>query len=210
MIIEQYNIKLKRLTIDDIELVRNWRNNWKIRKTMAYKSYITKSMQLKWFNSINNKNNYYFIIEHNDNKIGLINSKNVDINNMCGEGGIFIWDENIEHPYIPIFASLCLLNTVFYTIGIFNKSFIQVLSSNYRAIKYNQSLGYILVPGQQKVKNQYYILTKEDYEKKAIKFNKIAQKLTNDYEMPRINGQISDKNLDKINEVLILANKNEF
>ena len=45
MIIEQYNVKLYRLTFEDIELVRNHRNSHKIQQYMAYKKTITKKMQ---------------------------------------------------------------------------------------------------------------------------------------------------------------------
>lgn len=188
MIIEQYGIRLIRLQEEDIELVRFWRNHPKIKTKMAFKKHITQKMQLQWFNSINNRFNYYFIIEHKDKKIGLINTKNINFEAKYGEGGIFIWEENLEHEFVSVFASLCFINYHFLVLQKSNKSFIQILKTNEKAINYNQKLGYVLIPGQENVKNQYYILTKEDYLKKTKKLNKIAQKITGDYALPRVSG----------------------
>ena len=38
---EKYGITLKRLTVDKIELVRNWRNDPKISQYMEFRDYIT-------------------------------------------------------------------------------------------------------------------------------------------------------------------------
>lgn len=206
MIVEQYGIKLKRLNYADIEMVRHWRNSPDIRDKMAFKKYITKRKQQEWFNSIDNKWNYYFLIEYKGKDIGLINSKNVNLSEMYGEGGIFIWEENIDNEYAPVLVSLCFLNTVFFLLKLFNKSFIQILKDNKRAINFNRSLGYVLIPRQEKIENQYYVLTKEDYIQKTEKLRKVAEKLTNDYSLPRISGEVSDRNLNEINNLLKMKN----
>lgn len=202
MIIEQYGIRLKRLTHGDIELVRQWRNHPDIRKTMAYRKYITRDMQEKWFASIDNALNYYFLIEYKGRDIGVINTKNINLDEMYGEGGIFIWEKASENEFAGVLASLCFLNAVFFILKIFNKSFIQVLRTNGKATAFNRSLGYVLVPGQPKNKNPYYILTREDYESKTRLLRKTAAKMTNDQELPRVEGRISDKNLPEINRIL--------
>jgi hypothetical protein len=76
--IEQYGVKLRRLQIEDIELVRFWRNQEHVVKNMEFKRQITSEEQLIWFNSINNIANYYFMIEFEGKDIGVINVKNVD------------------------------------------------------------------------------------------------------------------------------------
>ena len=73
MIVEQYGVTYSRVTEADIELIRHWRNQPFIRDTMQFKEYITPEMQKKWFERINNKYNYYFLIEVDGNKRGLIN-----------------------------------------------------------------------------------------------------------------------------------------
>jgi len=202
MIIEQYGIRLKRLTAADIELVRQWRNHPEIRKYMAYKKYITPKMQQAWFASIDNKLNYYFLIEYKGKNIGVINAKNVDTIHMHGEGGIFIW-ENAEDEYAGVLASLCLLNAVFYVLELFNKSFVRILRSNPKAIGFNSALGYGLLPGQEKHKNPYYLLTREDYEAKTKRLRETVAKLTGDYALlPKVSGEVSEKNLEEVNGFL--------
>lgn len=202
LIIEQYGIKLKRLTHDKIELVRKWRNHPDIRKRMGYKKHITKSMQEKWFESIDNKHNYYFLIEYQDKNIGVINAKNINLSEKYGEGGIFIWEHNLDNEFVSVLASLCFINAQFFVLKMSNKSFVQILKDNPKAIQFNKALGYVLVPGQEKVKNQYYVLTKEDYEHKTKKIRVFAAKFTNDSELPRAYGEVSEKNFDEINEIL--------
>ena len=62
MIVEQYGLRYLRVTKNDLELLRYWRNQQYIRDTMQFKEYITPDMQKSWFEKINNKSNYYFII----------------------------------------------------------------------------------------------------------------------------------------------------
>jgi UDP-4-amino-4,6-dideoxy-N-acetyl-beta-L-altrosamine N-acetyltransferase len=202
MIVEQYGIRLKRISYQDIELIRYWRNHPDIRNRMAFKKHISAKMQEEWFKSIDNKYNYYFLIEHKGKNIGVINSKNINLKEMYGEGGIFIWEKDIEDEFVAVLASLCFLNAVFYVLKIFNKSFIQVLKDNPRAIKFNRSLGYVLLPNQEKVMNQYYVLTKEDYTLKTFDLQKTASKITKDFEPPRLIGESSENNLIEINEIL--------
>lgn len=201
MIIEQYNIRLRRINRDDIELIRQKRNLPEIRKFMAFKKYITPEMQLKWFESVNNPQNYYFMIETEGNAIGVINCKNVSEEMGYGEGGIFIWEKNLAIDFTPVFASLCLLNAIFVELAVFNKSFIQIMNHNKKAQYYNRSLGYVPVPGQ-KTKNPYFVLTKEDYLKKTRKINEVAKKMFPDSSTLKISGHPSENNLDHINEYL--------
>ena len=201
MIIEQYGIRLKRVEFNDIELIRRWRNDPTIRKVMEYKKRISKEMQQEWFQSINTPFNYYFLIMVGDEPIGVLNCKNINLEEGYGEGGIFVWKHNAGE-YTPVFASLCFLNVVFTELDIFNKSFIKVHKENKKAIVFNRSLGYVLVPGQQSRDFQYYVLTREDYKKKSQKWIKLAEKLSGDKGKPKIWGVPGPLNLDVINEKL--------
>lgn len=201
MIIEQYGVKLKRVEFEDIELIRKWRNHPDIRKNMMFKKHITKSMQEDWFHSINNPFNYYFLIEYRGTDIGVINCKNVNTIDGYGEGGIFIWKNNEKDEFAPVLASLCLLNAIFMVLNIYNKSFVRIVKTNRKAINFNKSLGYILLPNQEQLKAQFYLLTKEDYLKKTKKLNSIAAKLSGNNEL-KVYGKPSDNNALEINSIL--------
>ena len=144
MRISKYGISLIRLIEADFELVRKWRNDDEIRKFMNFRDYITKEMQLKWFESINTSDNFYYVIQYEGEKIGLVNDKNIDWNEKIAEGGLFIWDKRYINSTIPMKISLLMLELAYTLLG-WNKTIVKVRKDNPRALKYNESLGYIVV-----------------------------------------------------------------
>lgn len=207
LIIEQYGVKLVRLQKEHIELVRYWRNQSDIANYMEYRNYITPKSQIKWFESINNKHNYYFIIEFDNKKVGLINSKDYSPEHGFGEGGIFIWDKHYISSYVAVYSTLCLLNFVFFTLQLKVKSTARILKNNSRAINYNQLIGYKLMPGQEDVDNQLYQLTLEDYIKHGSKLNKAAAQLNEGQSVLKYTGSVSDKNIEELNQLLSQAGR---
>ena len=165
MKLEKYDIVLNRLTHDKIEMIRNWRNSSKIARFMEFREYITPEMQEKWFKSIDNENNFFFIIEYEKKEIGLINIKDVDYEQKTGEGGIFIFDDAYLNSDVSFRANLCISDFFFETLGM-EKLIVHILSDNKRAIKYNLMFGYEKQPNQEKINNQLYCLEKEIYFKK--------------------------------------------
>jgi hypothetical protein len=202
LILEQFDVRLIRLQRDDLELVRNWRNSAHVRDNMVYKDYITEEMQNAWFESINNPNNYYFIIEFDSKKVGVINAKKFDKVQGFGEGGIFIGDQAYEHSFAAVYASLCLLNFVFYMLRDINKSHIRILKDNFRAIQYNKLLGYEWVEDSEDGLNEIYQLTKENYLVKGLKLNKAAAIFANGSSEMKLTGEPTEINMWEINELL--------
>ena len=141
MIVEQYGLIYSRVTEQDLETLRYWRNQSFIRDTMQFRDYITPTMQKSWFQKINNKYNYYFIIHHNNIKIGLINCKDSSENKVA-EGGIFIWDKSYWGTAIPVFASLTMLQAVFEVFQSGEISLATVALDNKLALDFNLKLGY--------------------------------------------------------------------
>jgi UDP-4-amino-4,6-dideoxy-N-acetyl-beta-L-altrosamine N-acetyltransferase len=202
IVLEQYGVKLVRLREKDIELVRYWRNQSDIANFMEYRDYITPSKQINWFKSINNKSNYYFIIEFHNRKVGLINSKNYNPELGFSEGGIFIWDKNYIDSFVAIYSTLCFLNFIFYYLKISKKSMARILKNNKRAIQYNKQIGYKLLPNQEDVVNQLYELSEEDYILMGGKLNRAAELLNKGNETLKYTGIICDENLEEVNVLL--------
>lgn len=175
----RFGITLRRITIDDIEMVRNARNA--VRHLMDFQEYITQEMQLKWFNSINNPNNFYYIIEYQNESVGLIHEKNVSIEPGVkyedSEGGIFLFDEKYYSSPAPVLAALTLIEKGFYIFGD-TESIIHIMKGNDAAVRFNQDLGYVLCEGQENKTKQKYILTKERFEEKTNKLRKAAIRLS--------------------------------
>lgn len=176
MELKGYGVILRRLTFDKIELVRQWRNNPKIQKYMEYREYITEEMQRKWFDRINNDNNYYFIIEYEGKEIGLINIRDINYETKTGEPGIFIWDDEYLNTDVPMRASFCQGDFIWGTLCL-EELHIHILKTNKKAIQYNKFFGYQLAPFQQNIENQEYILTRENMLSNAKKTDRLRKAL---------------------------------
>lgn len=200
MIIRQYGIEYERLKESDIELVRYWRNQSFIRETMQFNSIITKEMQLEWFKRINNAFNYYFLIIVNNEKIGLINCKDSNINSRTAEGGIFIWNKNYWGTHYPVLASLTTLQCVFEVFESGNNSIITILKNNKPALIYNKLLGYEIYAEDEKTYKLQ--LTKEKYFLKTIKYKRAAEILSNGSSKIEIIAEKSELLSDEINRYL--------
>ncbi len=170
----KYGITLSRLRQEDIEIVREKRNSEEVSRYMEFREEITSEMQQKWFDSINNFENFYYIIEYKGSKIGLLNDKNMDWAARTSESGLFLWDESYINTIVPVLASLCLLEVGFYYLN-WNTSYIKVLHKNQHAIDYVTSLGYVLGTGQENTDNQQYYLTKELFETWGKKIQQAAR-----------------------------------
>jgi UDP-4-amino-4,6-dideoxy-N-acetyl-beta-L-altrosamine N-acetyltransferase len=173
MKLAKYGITLNRLREEDIEHLRQWRNSPQINQFMEYRENITPEMQRDWFRSVDNFENFYFIIEYEGKKIGLINSSHIEWDTVSSEGGIFLWDEKYYETFVPVWASLCLLETTYFVLGA-GRSVIKTLNDNERAKKLNIHLGYELQAGQEEVYNQVYVLTAESFRRHAHKLIKAA------------------------------------
>ena len=182
MIIEKYGIKLIRLKESDIELLRLKRNSTLVNSLMHERNIISPEMQLKWFESINTIHNNYFIIEYNNQKIGLVNGKNSDYEKRQSEGGMFIWEQKYWGTVIPALCSIIMSDFTFFITG-FNKNYIKILRSNYNAISYNKQLGYVLTTDflSDEVA-QWYVLTKSTYLKKTQKLRNGIRSITGEIE----------------------------
>lgn len=176
MEISNYGVTLRRLTKDKIEMVRNWRNDPKIVQYMEYKEYITPEMQEKWFEKINNEENYYFIIVVNEKEIGLINIRDINYNKLEGEAGIFIYHDEFYNSTISFQASFVLYDFCFETLKM-KRVLAHILKDNKRAIKFNKMIGYKIAIEQDDVYNQLYYLNKKDYNSAKYDFIKLFEKL---------------------------------
>ena len=151
---------------------------------MIYNTEISIENQIKWFESINNKHNFYFLIEYDNKFIGLINGKNVDYTSRTMEGGIFLWDTKYWKSHIPVIASI-IMNDCNFLISNFNFVFAQVLRNNRNAVKYNMSMGYEIV---KETKNIVIMrLSRENYIKKSKKLRRAIGILYKDFDLLSLN-----------------------
>lgn len=180
MIIKKYGITLERLTEVDIELVRQHRNSELIRKRMFYQKLITEEEQKMWFQSINNDFNYYFLILHKGKKIGLTHANIVSYEEGISNGGIFIWEPTAMQSHLPIIASVCATDLIFFLVKM-KRSMAEVRADNKIALEYNQKFGYKIVT--ERSDNEKYVLelTPESYLETAKTIREMVKKMSGDF-----------------------------
>jgi len=162
----KYGITLNRLRLEDLEFVREKRNSEKRDEEIEPAVEITPEMQQKWFDSINNADNFYYIIEYKGVRAGMLNTRIMDWQGRTSESELLLWDESDNQTEVPVLALLCLLEAEFYYLN-WNVSYIRIKSGNTIAIENAVSLGYELTEGKETVENQLYFLTRELFETKS-------------------------------------------
>jgi hypothetical protein len=136
-------------------------------------------MQETWFHSIDNINNFYYIIWFEGRQIGLFNEKDIDWETRTSETGMFIADPALIDSHIPILVSLVLCQAGFYILN-GKATYAHIMRSNTRAIEFSKSFGYMLCPGEEEKEHQKYVLTRERFEITAVRLIAAADKVYKD------------------------------
>jgi RimJ/RimL family protein N-acetyltransferase len=170
----KYGITLNRLRKEDLEFVREKRNEKEALSSEETHIEITPEMQLEWFDSVDNFENFYYIIENKGVKIGMLNNKKVDWTARTSESSLFLWDDSLADTIVPKLAALCLIEIGFYYLN-WNVCYIRVHSDNPKAVENAESLGYELTEGKESVENHLYYLTRELFEANAKNILKEAK-----------------------------------
>ena len=176
MVYSRYGFSFSLLKEDDIEMVRQWRNDPVVSNNFEFRNHITPEMQKEWFRSINNINNLYTIISYQREKIGVINLKNIDWETRAGEGGIFLPDVKYHQTIIPAIISYISTEIIFVMFE-WKIGYAHVLKENKSVQQFVSLLGYELIPGQEDVLNQKYRITSDSFEKRRPKLLKAISAL---------------------------------
>lgn len=162
MKITRYGLTLERLKKTQTELIRQWRNDRKISKFMFYKGDITPEMQNEWFDSIDNEQNFFFVIHRKNIPVGLINISSIDWENKTAYTGLFIYDDRFLASDVPVMASLAMLD-VFFLLFDIQSVYAKVKGNNKTAHNYNSSLGFSRTKKIEYGLGYEYMLQKEIY-----------------------------------------------
>ena len=138
MVIKQYGISLQSITENDLETIRQWRNDESVLKHMLYQKKITKQEQIIWFNNLDKKRNFYFIY----NNQGVIHLKNIDWTRKEAEAGIFTPRQ--EHSFTNIAAIVTLMDFAFDALCM-NQLHAKVNKSSITNLTMNIQLGYQII-----------------------------------------------------------------
>jgi UDP-4-amino-4,6-dideoxy-N-acetyl-beta-L-altrosamine N-acetyltransferase len=158
-------VRLRPLEYQDIEKVRNWRNDPEVAQFMVFRGIITKEQQEAWFRRIQNERSFYAIIVVNDADIGLADLKNFSEDARSAEGGIFIHAKSFQNSIYGYAVSVLLLDFAFLTLDL-EMVKAKIVNDNLRAIRFNESVGYIRDDQDAMPGVGTYCLTADRYHKK--------------------------------------------
>ncbi len=157
--INAYKLRLRQVTVCDLELLRTWRNSSEIRKNMLSQSIISTAEQKKWFQKISiqqkNQQAFHFVVEYKDKPVGYAN-----FNYENRQTGLYIGEEKYRGTILAFCLALALLDFVFFQLCEKELEAI-VLSQNQAAIRFNKKLGYQIVSEIEDIVTMH--LTKERY-----------------------------------------------
>ena len=176
MTIENYGVILKRLTEDQLEMVRNWRNSPPVRSVMEYQEFISSEQQKSWFKTIDNNNNFYFVIGVDAVYIGLVHLSSIDYKQGHCHAGLFIGDSKYAGTPYPVSASLSILDFAFYVLNL-DIVFAKVKADNQVALQYNLGLGFEIVPETANSLYPQMKLNRERFERHTTSLQKAGKQL---------------------------------
>ena len=174
-------ISLVPLKKEDIEMVRSWRNDREVSQFMAFREQISPEQQIKWFDSINNDRNRFFVIQIHEQPVGLTEFKKIDFEKREAEAGIFIHDKKYHNSIFPCAISILLLDYGFGELNL-GEVLAHILDSNRRAVRYNKFLGFETDSEPDASGNRLYHLTKSRYLNAVGKYRKIIQENLDGFE----------------------------
>lgn len=137
----RYGMTLKKLESNDIEMVRQWRNDPKIASQMLDQTYITSEMQKQWFEKIQSSPHHYcFVACFKGDAIGFCSVTRRKEQNDA-EVGLYIYDDRYRGNIVPFCLAFALLDFCFESLNCAGL-FARVLNTNTQAIRFNAACGY--------------------------------------------------------------------
>lgn len=164
--IQAFGLELRRLEQADIEQVRQWRNDPAVSQFMQSRTLITPEMQSRWFAGLDRDRQFFYIVQAQGRDVGLVNLKDYDASARRAEGGIYIADTRLRDGHVGLAAVLAMYDWGFLELGL-ETVVAHILSTNSRAIRFNQALGFVRQPGQEHEPNQLYHLDRSEYLKRT-------------------------------------------
>lgn len=140
---EKLDLIIRELTVEDMEAMRALRNEDSIRKMHLYQELISPESQLKWWNKLNKEINLYVGLFKKDSLIGVVNLKDINLEEKVAEAGAFIHPDYQGTGFVAI-GSYSIMKYGFLELGL-NKVLAKVLSINEPALRYNLSLGFKII-----------------------------------------------------------------
>ncbi|MCQ6530780.1 GNAT family N-acetyltransferase [Bacillus mycoides] len=163
--LEGNGLLIRKILEEDIELIREWRNQTDVRKYFINNNYINKDQQKKWFEEyLKKKSDIMFIIEETiefKSAIGTVALYNINLEKNSAEFG------RLMIGYLPSVgkgfgkrAAILACKYAFEILGL-SEIYLNVLIHNVKAINLYSNLGFVVRAAHPNEFNM--VLSKEDY-----------------------------------------------
>ncbi len=130
------------LTSEDLEIVRNWRNNENIRKWFYTDHMISNDEHQKFIEKLKNDNhNYYWLVKQNNDYLGVVSLNKFDSKNKNSYLGIYANPDNPQKGIGSVLGNFLL--HIAFNIANLHTLKLEVLENNLKAINFYKKLGFI-------------------------------------------------------------------
>ena len=133
-------VVLRKMCINDMEMVRQWRMMPEVTKYMYTDPIITLEQQIKWYDKVSKSDELYWIVVQDGTPVGLASLVGWDKENNRMTGGAYIAVRNSDTFKLAIELQLNLLNYAFNVLHV-NKVCGEVISENVGALKVLEMCG---------------------------------------------------------------------
>ena len=139
---ERYGIQLRRLQADDLERVRQWRNDPKIASQMLDQTYITAPMQQVWFERLQRSDSAcYYVAWFRQQPIGVASLTAIDWQAGSAEPGMYIYPDEFRSNLLPFCVAFALNDMAFEALGL-SRLYGKIFTSNPASIRFHTACGY--------------------------------------------------------------------
>lgn len=165
-----HTASLREIELDDIQLLRYWRNLDHVRSRMVQRNYIERDGQRKWFSNLDQVSVRYFIFSLQSRDVGCVNLTKLNFEDKSFEGGIFCGDTCFLTHWINIWACVKMYDYAFNELDL-DVSYATILNDNKPALNLNKSLGYKFIE-QIDTNFARFMLTRSDFDTASVRIRR--------------------------------------
>lgn len=139
---ERYGITLSRLHADELEMVRQWRNDPKIASLMLDQTYITTEMQQAWFARLQTSTTAcYYVASFRQQPIGVASLTAIDLQAGTAEPGMYIYPDEYRSNLVPFCVAFALNDLAFEGFGL-TRLYGKIFATNTASVRFHEACGY--------------------------------------------------------------------
>ena len=134
-------LALRSVELDDIQLLRYWRNLNHVRSMFLDSHIIGREEQRVWFSDVADSGSKFFIYSLDDVDVGVVSATKIDRTVGSFEGGIFCGNVDFLGHWINVWAVVSLYKFAFFELEL-QLATARIRLDNSTALRFNRLLGF--------------------------------------------------------------------